>query len=113
VVPLVEKSFKWCGKWGVNKVFFASTSPPIKFPNIYGIDMPNKADLIANNGTVKEIAEFIGADDLIYLGLEDLVDAIKEGNPDIMHYDASVFDGKYVTGDEEEYLKAVANRHES
>jgi amidophosphoribosyltransferase len=97
---------------GANKVFFASTSPPVKYPNIYGIDMPNKADLIANKGTVKDIADFIGADDLIYLDLEDLKAAAQEGNPDIHEFEASVFDGEYVTGDEAEYLKAVAGRHE-
>lgn len=97
---------------GANKVYFASTSPPVKFPNIYGIDMPSKTDLIANKGEVKEIAEFIGADDLIYLDLEDLKAAAQDGNPDITHFDASVFDGEYVTGDEEAYLKAVAGRHE-
>lgn len=97
---------------GANKVYFASTSPPVKYPNIYGIDMPNKDDLIANKGGVKEIAEFIGADDLIYLDLNDLKSATQDGNPDINHFEASVFDGKYVTGDEAEYLKAVAGRHE-
>lgn len=97
---------------GANKVYFASTSPPVKYPNIYGIDMPNKDDLIANKGGVKEIAEFIGADDLIYLDLSDLKAAAQEGNPDIKHFEASVFDGEYVTGDEAEYLKAVVGRHE-
>lgn len=97
---------------GANKVYFASTSPPVKYPNIYGIDMPNKDDLIANKGDVKKIAEFIGADDLIYLDLDDLKAAAQEGNPDIHHFEASVFDGEYVTGDEAEYLKAVAGRHE-
>lgn len=97
---------------GANKVYFASTSPPVKYPNIYGIDMPNKEDLIANKGGVKEIAEFIGADDLIYLDLTDLKAAAQEGNGDIQHFEASVFDGEYVTGDEAEYLKAVASRHE-
>lgn len=97
---------------GANKVYFASTSPPVKYPNIYGIDMPNRDDLIANKGGVKEIAEFIGADDLIYLDLNDLKAATQDGNPDIHHFEASVFDGEYVTGDEAEYLKAVAGRHE-
>ncbi len=97
---------------GANKVYFASTSPPVKFPNIYGIDMPSKTDLIANKGAVKEIADFIGADDLIYLDLDDLKAAAQDGNPDITHFEASVFDGEYVTGDEEDYLKAVAGRHE-
>ncbi len=96
---------------GANKVYFASTSAPVKYPNIYGIDMPNKADLIANKGPVDKIAEYIGADDLIYLDLEDLLNAAQEGNPDITHYDASVFNGEYITGDETVYLEAVANRH--
>lgn len=98
---------------GANKVYFASASPAIKFPNIYGIDMPNKDDLIAaNNASIKEISDFIGADDLIYLDLVDLFDAMKEGNPAITQYDAAVFDGKYITGDETAYLEAVAKRHE-
>tara|TARA_R110002110_G_scaffold166602_2_gene367258 strand:- start:4269 stop:5786 length:1518 start_codon:yes stop_codon:yes gene_type:complete len=94
---------------GANKVYFASSSPPIRFPNIYGIDMPNKEELIAHNRSINEIEELIGADKLIYLDLNDLIEAAREGNRSIHKFDSAVFDGIYVTGDETEYLSYVAN----
>lgn len=93
---------------GANKVYFASSSPPIRFPNIYGIDMPNSNELIAHNHSVEEIQELIGADKLFYLDLDDLIEAAKEGNQSIKKFDSSVFDGIYVTGNEEDYLTQVA-----
>jgi len=91
---------------GAKKVFFASASPPIRFPNVYGIDMPYVKELVAHNRTVEEIAEAIGADKLIYQDLEDLVLAVKENNDHLESFDCSCFDGKYITGGvDEQYLK--------
>ena len=83
---------------GAKKVYFASASPPIKFPNVYGIDMPYVEELIAYNRTVDEISELIGADKLIYQDLEDLIDAVSLGNKDIKDFDCSCFNGEYITG---------------
>jgi len=94
---------------GANKVYFASSSPAIQFPNIYGIDMPNKSELIAHNRSVKEIQDLIGADKLIYLDLADLIKAAQEGNPSIQKFESAVFDGIYITGDEKTYLSDVAS----
>lgn len=93
---------------GAKKVYFASSAPPVRFPNIYGIDMPSKDELIANNHSIEEIEKMIGADKLIYLDMEDLVSVAKEGNQAIVNFDGSVFDGNYVTGNESDYLKEVA-----
>ena len=83
---------------GAKKVFFASASPPIRFPNVYGIDMPYVKELVAHNRTIDEIATQIGADKLIYQDLEDLVSAVGENNKDIDYFDCSCFDGNYITG---------------
>lgn len=92
---------------GAKKVYFASASPPIRYPNIYGIDMPVSEELVAYNRSINEVADFIGADQLFYLPLEALIASAKEGNPTIERFEASVFDGQYVTGDESNYLKEV------
>lgn len=92
---------------GAHTVYFASTAPPIRYPNAYGIDMPLAEELVAHGRTVEEVAAFIGADKLIFLDLEDLISAAREGNPAIEQFEASVFDGKYITGDESEYLARV------
>ena len=93
---------------GAKKVYFASAAPPVRFPNVYGIDMPSKTELIAHGRTVEEISDLIGADKLIYQDLEDLVDTCREGNPEITRYDTSVFDGHYVTGGiDEAYLQRL------
>ena len=83
---------------GAKKVYFASASPPIKYPNVYGIDMPYVEELIAYNRTVDEISELIGADKLIYQDLEDLIDAVSLGNKNIKDFDCSCFNGEYITG---------------
>ncbi len=93
---------------GATKVYFASAAPPIRFPNIYGIDMPSKEELIAYQRTVEEIREQIGADGLIYLDLEDLITVAREGNKKIEKFESSVFDGVYLTGNESTYLTKVA-----
>lgn len=94
---------------GANKVYFASASPPVRFPNIYGIDMPSSEELIAHNCTVEEIRQKIGADGLLFLDLSDLIGVAREGNSAIQTFESAVFDGIYVTGDESAYLSEVAN----
>jgi len=84
---------------GAKKVFFASAAPPVRYPNVYGIDMPSTDELIAHGRTEEEISKAIGADWLIYQDLDDLLDAVKQGNSKINQLDASVFTGEYVTGD--------------
>ncbi len=95
-------------KAGARKVYFASASPPIRFQNIYGIDMPSKDELIAHNRTIEEIQKEIGADGLVFLDLEDLVAVAREGNKTIEKFESSVFDGIYLTGNESHYLTKVA-----
>jgi len=84
---------------GANNVYFASAAPPVRYPNVYGIDMPAASELIANNRTVEQIQEQIGADRLFYQDLNDLIDAASEGNPRITEFDTSCFSKEYVTGD--------------
>ena len=84
---------------GANKVYFASAAPPVRFPNVYGIDMPSVYELVGHGRDEKQIAELIGADWLLYQDLEDLIEAVKHGNPVIEHFDTSVFNGEYVAGD--------------
>jgi amidophosphoribosyltransferase len=84
---------------GARKVYFASAAPPVRYPNVYGIDMPAANELIAHNRTEQEIAETIGADRLIFQDLEDLEEAVRRGNPSLQRFDSSCFDGVYVTGD--------------
>jgi len=84
---------------GAKKVYFASAAPEVRFPNVYGIDMPAATELIAHNRTVSEIEALIGADWLIYQDLEDLIACAKAGNDQIDSFDCSVFNGEYVTGD--------------
>lgn len=93
---------------GAQKVYFASAAPPIKFPNIYGIDMPKAEELIAHERNLEEIKAYMGADKLIFADLQDLVKAAQEGNPSIEQFEASVFDGHYLTGNETEYLRQAA-----
>lgn len=93
---------------GAEKVFFASAAPPVRFPNVYGIDMPSRHELLATGRTDEEICAEIGADALIYQDLEDLIKAVKLSNPAIKQFDCSCFDGDYVTGDiTPEYLDAI------
>ena len=95
---------------GAAKVYFASAAPAIRYPNVYGIDMPAAAELIASGKTEKEIEEARGADWLIYQDLDDLISTAAEGNPDVEEFECSVFNGEYVTGDVDEiYLKRLEN----
>ena len=91
---------------GAKKVYFASAAPPIRFQNVYGIDMAATTELVAHKRTEKEIEEFIKADWLIYQDLEDLIAAAQAGNEEIRHFECSIFNGKYVTDDiDDKYLK--------
>lgn len=97
---------------GAKKVYFASSAPPVCYPNIYGIDMPSTDELIAHNNTLEDIQQKIGADKLVYLDMADLIAVAKEGNQAIAQFEGAVFDGTYVTGDESDYLQAVAKRRQ-
>ncbi len=84
---------------GALKVYFASAAPPVRFPNVYGIDMPSRTELIATGRSDEEICREIGADALIYQDLEDLKASVRKANPAIVDFEASCFDGIYITGD--------------
>jgi amidophosphoribosyltransferase len=93
---------------GAKKVYVCSAAPPILYPNVYGIDMPARSELIANGKDIRQLAQEIGADELIFQDLDDLKEAITEAAPGLTHFDTSVFDGVYVTGDiTEEYLNKL------
>ncbi len=93
---------------GANKVYFASAAPPVRFPNVYGIDMPSRDELLATGRSDEEICKEIGADALIYQDLDALIADVKFRNPKIKDFDCSCFDGKYVTGDiTEAYLAKI------
>ena len=93
---------------GARKVYFASAAPPVKFPNVYGIDMPSRRELIATGRTDDEICREIGADRIIYQDLADLKAAVNKSNPAITRFDCSCFDGEYITGDiTPEYLNRI------
>jgi amidophosphoribosyltransferase len=96
---------------GAKRVFFASAAPPVRYPNVYGIDMPDADELVASGHTVEEVRDIIGADWLIYQDLQDLVQAVRHGHAKIENFDTSCFSGEYVTGDvTPEYLARL--RHE-
>jgi amidophosphoribosyltransferase len=96
---------------GAKKVYFASAAPPVRYPNVYGIDMPAASELIANSRTTDEIETLIGADRLIYQDLNGLVRSVRHDNSDIAEFDTSCFSGEYVTGDvTEEYLDELEER---
>ena len=93
---------------GAKKVIFASAAPPVRFPNVYGIDMPTRSELVAYGRTDEEINKLIGADQLIYQDVEDMKQAVRDINPEIQNFEASCFDGHYITGDiTESYLDAL------
>jgi len=84
---------------GARKVYMASAAPPVRFPNVYGIDMPTSHELVAHGRTVDEVRESIGCDALIYQDVDAMKQAIGSLNPALAGFDASCFDGIYVTGD--------------
>ena len=100
---------------GAKKVYFASAAPPVRYPNVYGIDMPAAHELIAHGRTEQEVCEAIGADRLFYQDIEDLIDAVGKGNRAIKHFDTSCFTHEYITGDvDDAYLANIeAMRNDS
>jgi amidophosphoribosyltransferase len=93
---------------GAKKVYFASAAPEVRFPNVYGIDMPSANELIAHGHDIDSICNIIGADGLIFQSLPDLIEAVRLGNPEIKRFDTSVFDGNYVTNDiDQNYLNRL------
>ena len=94
---------------GARRVYFASAAPPVRYQNVYGIDMPVASELVAFNRTESDVARAIGADRLIYQSLDGLVDAVRRGNPRLRNFDTSCFTGEYVTGGVSRgYLEALA-----
>jgi amidophosphoribosyltransferase len=98
---------------GAHKVFFASAAPPVRHPNVYGIDMPTRDELIASGRSEEEVAREICADELIYQDLDALIGDVHRVNPHVRHFETSCFDGRYITGDvTPQYLHDVeARRH--
>ncbi len=93
---------------GAKKVYFASAAPPVRYPNVYGIDMPAANELVGHGRSEAEIATEIGADALIYQRLDDLLDAVRRTNPNLRRFDSSCFDADYVTGSvSDDYLAAL------
>ena len=84
---------------GARKVYMASAAPPVRYPNVYGIDMPTKDELIAHGRSIEEIREFIGADALIYQDVAAMKRVVSKLNPKLDGFEASCFDGVYITGD--------------
>jgi amidophosphoribosyltransferase len=96
---------------GARKVYFASAAPPVKYPNVYGIDMPAARELIAHGRTTEQVCHEIGADWLVYQDLPDLKDCLTEGNPRITEFECSVFDGNYIAGNvDQHYLDQLEDR---
>lgn len=87
---------------GAKKVYMASAAPPVRYPNVYGIDMASHEEFVAHDRTIEEITKIIGADWLVYQDLEDLIIAVKQGNKALNNFDTSCFDGVYVTNDVDE-----------
>jgi amidophosphoribosyltransferase len=93
---------------GAKNVYFASAAPEIRFPNVYGIDMPSAAELIAHGREVEDINQSISSDGLIFQSLSDLIAAVSQENPEITKFETSVFDGQYITGDiDQDYLNRI------
>ena len=84
---------------GARKVYLASAAPPVRFPNVYGIDMPTREELIAHDRTIEEVREYIGADALIYQDVDAMKRVVRTLNESINTFEASCFDGQYITGE--------------
>jgi len=102
-----KKIIEMAREAGAKKVYFASASPPVRYPNIYGIDMPAPEELVAFGRTEQEIQKKLGADWLIYQDLPDLIEACREGNESIQKFDTSCFSGEYITGVEKGYFEKI------
>lgn len=99
---------------GANKVFMASAAPPVRYQNVYGIDMPTQKELIANDRDVDEIARIIGADALVYQDIDAMQRSVSDLNPTLQHFEASCFTGNYVTGDiTPEYLERLGKSRDT
>jgi len=93
---------------GAAKVYFASAAPPVRYPNVYGIDMPSASELIAHDRTVEQVCDLIGADWLVFQDIDELIRCSAEGNAEVDSFDCSVFSGEYITGDvDQNYLDWV------
>ncbi|HRF61620.1 MAG TPA: amidophosphoribosyltransferase, partial [Candidatus Competibacter sp.] len=104
-----EQIIQMAREAGARRVYFASAAPPVRYPNVYGIDMPAARELIAHGRSEEEIARAIGADYLIFQDLTDLEEAVRRGNPRLQRFDSSCFTGEYVTGDiDRDYLECLA-----
>ncbi len=103
-----QKIIELAREAGAKKVYLGSASPPVRFPNVYGIDIPSTSELVAHNRSHDQICQEIGADKLFYQELDDLIEAVKRCNPQISEFDTSCFSGEYITGDiSASYLKQV------
>lgn len=95
---------------GAKNVYFASAAPPVRYPNVYGIDMPSRHELVAHNRSVEEMEKELGVDRLIFQDVEDMIDACRDGFPLVTSFECSVFTGEYITGDiDQAYLDHVEN----
>ena len=99
---------------GAKKVYLASAAPEVRYPNVYGIDMPTKAELIANDKNAQQIAAEIGADGVVYQDLQQLINAVSSLNPAIQGFDSSCFNGQYLAGNiDEQYLDNLAQQNKT
>jgi len=99
---------------GARRVYFASAAPPVRFPNVYGIDMPSRSELIAAHRTEDEVGREIGADALIFQDLEALKECVRKLNPKLTSFETSCFDGHYITGDvTSDYLRTIEVRRDA
>lgn len=108
-----EQIIEMAREAGAKRVYLASAAPEVRFPNVYGIDMPNASELIAHGREASEICQLIKADALIFQELSDLIEAVREENPEITEFESSVFNGIYVTRDVDQdyldYLQSLRN----
>ncbi|HAF54821.1 MAG TPA: amidophosphoribosyltransferase, partial [Thauera sp.] len=107
----IRDSVNMAREAGATKVYLASAAPPVRYANVYGIDMPTRGELIASDRDEADICKEIGADGLIYQDLDDLKASVRALNPAISFFETSCFDGQYITGDiTAEYLTGVENQ---
>lgn len=107
----IKRIIQMCREAGANKVYIASGAPPVRYPDVYGIDLPTRRELIAHDISTEEIRTLIGADALFYQTLEDLIEAARFGNPEIEKFHTGFFDGYYPTPEvTEEYLQKIEEK---
>ncbi|OGG60786.1 amidophosphoribosyltransferase [Candidatus Kaiserbacteria bacterium RIFCSPHIGHO2_01_FULL_56_24] len=108
----ITKIIRMCREAGAREVHVASAAPPVKFQNVYGVDIPTRRELISHGRTVEQVRKAIGADGLYYQTIGDMIEAARAGNPDITRFEDSVFTGDYVTGDvKTAYLRELENHN--